>query len=392
MWIFFRILVTMRNIQFWTDDIVGYTGIQMLFEWVYPNSFKRINSDSINQNHTNILVFRWENQNAINPTTLTSTNEFFELVSELNKMGFYFMADFSTEAEPEGVDKERIQFLDKLVSLGIPMNKFILCQNNSFELNVGTMNYGSHTILRSHFPHFMLGTPFYMNQYIQSLKPHQEANPTKEFICLNRRVSEHKYKMLKRLWERGLLDKTNWTWVDTVMDTNDVDSEFQSSVKLDFTKSIQLDGDVMYGRELQYADEYLYTINPKWYFDSKINIINETYWLNRKRIHITEKTWKAIYLGIPFVIHSTMGHLDRLKLFGFKTFDSVIDESYNWKTSIDSTIDSAVQLSKLWNSNEVVDICNWNMDKIRNIETYKEILTKWFLEPLANMNINKRII
>lgn len=382
----------MRNVQFWFDDITGYTGIQMLFEWVYPNSFKRVSSDSINPNDINIIVFRWENQNAINPTTLTSTNEFFNLMTELNFMGFYFMADFSTEAEPIGFDSERIAFLGKLYSLGIPMDKFILCQNDSFELTVTNMKYGDYTIKKNHFPHFMLGTPFYMNQYIESLKPHQEANPTKDFLCLNRRVSKHKYEMIKRLWERELLPNTNWSWVDTTMPYDEVDLEFKKSVGLDFSKSIQLEGDVMYGRELQYADEYLYTINPKWYLDSKVNLINETYWSNRKRIHITEKTWKAIYLGIPFVIHSTMGHLDRLKLFGFKTFENIIDESYNWKTDIDSTIDSAIQLSKVWNTTEVVDVCNWNMDKIRSIETYKEVLTKWFLEPLSNINGNKPII
>lgn len=380
----------MRNVQFWTDDIVGYTGIQMLFEWVYPNSFKKLKSDSVNQNDINIIVFRWETTNAINPTTLTSTDEFFRLISELNQMGFWFMADFSTEAESIGVNSERIRFLDKLVSLGIPMDKFILCQNNSFELNVTDMQYGNHIIKRSHFPHFLLGTPFYMNQYIGELNRNQ--NPTKDFLCLNRRVSIHKYKMLKRLWEKGLLDKTNWTWVDTIMDVNDIDSEFQSSVRLDFTKSIQLDGDVMYGKELQYADEYLYTINPKWYFDSKVNIINETHATNPKLIHITEKTWKAVYLGVPFVVYGTMGHLDRLNLFGFKTFDSVIDEGYNWKINLDFVIDSAVSLSKVWNINEVVDICSYNMERIRSIEVYKDILTKWFLEPLSNIERNKSII
>jgi hypothetical protein len=383
----------MRNIQFWYDDVTGYTGIQMLFEWVYPNSFKSISRDSINPNDTNIIVFRWETTNAINPTTLTSKPEFFKLISELNKMGFYFMADFSTEAEYVSTNSERILFLDKLVSLGIPMNRFILSQNNSFELDVTNMRCGNHIIKRNHFPHFLLSTPFYMNQYIDSVTPHHKSNPTKDFLCLNRRVHKHKYEMLKRLWEKGLLQKTNWTWVDTTMPFDEVDSDFKNAIGLDFEKSIQLDGDVMYGRELQYADEFLYTINTTWYDDSKVNIINETYPSNiSKRIHITEKTWKAIYLGIPFVINATNGHLNRLKLFGFKTFGNLIDESYDWEVGVDSIINSAITLSKLWNSSEVVDICGHNMEKIKDKNMYKYVVDKWVLEPLINMNTNNRNI
>lgn len=383
----------MRNIQFWYDDVTGYTGIQMLFEWVYPNSFKSISRDSVNPNDINIIVFRWEMVTAINSTNLTSKPEFFKLISELNKMGFYFMADFSTEAQSIGVNSERILFLDKLVSLGVDMNRFILSQNNSFELSVVNMKYGNHTIKRNHFPHFLLSTPFYMNQYIDSTIPHHKSNPTKDFLCLNRRVSKHKYEMLKRLWERDLLKKTNWTWVDTTMPFDEVDSDFKDAIGLDFSKSIQLDGDVMYGRELQYADEFLYTINTNWYNDSKIDIINETYSSDfSKRIHITEKTWKAIYLGVPFVVHATNGHLDRLNLFGFKTFGNLIDESYNWKMGVDYVINSAINLSKLWNNSEVVDICEYNMEKIKDKNMYKYMIDKWVLDPLMNMNANNRNI
>jgi hypothetical protein len=48
-----------------------------------------------------------------------------------------------------------------------------------------------------------------------------------------------------------------------------------------------------------------------------------------RRHHLTEKTFKPICLQMPFVLVSTMGSLDYLKSYGFRTFDHVWDESYD---------------------------------------------------------------
>ncbi len=382
----------MGDIKFWTHKITGYTGIQMLFESVFPNSFEVYNEaiSRVNPSDINIIVFRWETKNAINPTYNTTTTEFYNFISELNDMGFYFMGDFSTEAEPIGVDSGRVEFIKELLSLGVPLKRIILAQNDSLRLSGYKMNYGGYPLQVIHFPQFLLGTPFYMNLYVTNPLLSSDTHPTKDFLCLNRRVSNHKYKMLKRLWERDLLKDTNWTWVDTLMDKSKINSKFISDLGIDFNKSIQLEGDIMYGRELQYADEYLYTINPNWYYDSKVNIINETH-VSNDRIHITEKSWKAIYLGIPFVVCSSNYHLDRMRIFGYKTFNTIIDESYDIKNNMDSIIDSAIKLSKQYNSNEVRDICDYNRDRILDLNSHKWVLENYFIKPLSDI-YSKRVI
>lgn len=50
---------------------------------------------------------------------------------------------------------------------------------------------------------------------------------------------------------------------------------------------------------------------------------------------ITEKTVKPLVTKTPFLIMSTCGYLNYLKSFGFKTFDSVIDESYDLEPDLD---------------------------------------------------------
>jgi hypothetical protein len=47
------------------------------------------------------------------------------------------------------------------------------------------------------------------------------------------------------------------------------------------------------------------------------------------RHHLTEKTFKPIALGMPFVIVGTRGSLEYLRSYGFRTFDGIWDESYD---------------------------------------------------------------
>ena len=65
--------------------------------------------------------------------------------------------------------------------------------------------------------------------------------------------------------------------------------------------------------------------------DSLIYVPTETVYFGR-RTHITEKTFKAIALEMPFVLVATAGSLEYLRSYGFKTFDGIFDESYDRET------------------------------------------------------------
>jgi predicted XRE-type DNA-binding protein len=60
-----------------------------------------------------------------------------------------------------------------------------------------------------------------------------------------------------------------------------------------------------------------------------------------RRHHLTEKSFKPICLRMPFVLVSTAGSLEYLRSYGFRTFDSVWDESYDTET------DDARRLAKI---------------------------------------------
>jgi len=79
--------------------------------------------------------------------------------------------------------------------------------------------------------------------------------------------------------------------------------------------------------------------------DSLVYVPTETVYFGR-RLHITEKTFKAIALEMPFVLMAPAGSLEYLRSYGFKTFDSVFDESYDQETDDRLRVEKVVKLLK----------------------------------------------
>lgn len=65
--------------------------------------------------------------------------------------------------------------------------------------------------------------------------------------------------------------------------------------------------------------------------DSLIYVVTETVYFGQ-RLHLTEKTLKAIALEMPFVLVAPAGSLAYLREYGFKTFAHIFDESYDTET------------------------------------------------------------
>lgn len=78
---------------------------------------------------------------------------------------------------------------------------------------------------------------------------------------------------------------------------------------------------------------------------SMIYVPTETVYFGR-RTHLTEKTFKAIALGMPFVLVAAAGSLSYLKEYGFRTFDSVWDESYDQETDDLKRLEQVTKLLK----------------------------------------------
>jgi hypothetical protein len=60
------------------------------------------------------------------------------------------------------------------------------------------------------------------------------------------------------------------------------------------------------------------------------------------KLHLTEKIFKPIVSKQPFMLLAAPGNLAYLKKYGFKTFESVIDETYDTIQDNDSRIEAVV--------------------------------------------------
>jgi hypothetical protein len=65
--------------------------------------------------------------------------------------------------------------------------------------------------------------------------------------------------------------------------------------------------------------------------ESLVYHVTETVYTGR-RLQLTEKSFKPIALGMPFVLSATAGSLEYLRSYGFQTFGAFWDESYDLET------------------------------------------------------------
>jgi len=65
--------------------------------------------------------------------------------------------------------------------------------------------------------------------------------------------------------------------------------------------------------------------------ESLVYHVTETVYTGR-RSHLTEKSFKPIALGMPFILTATAGSLAYLRSYGFQTFGDFWDESYDLET------------------------------------------------------------
>jgi hypothetical protein len=79
------------------------------------------------------------------------------------------------------------------------------------------------------------------------------------------------------------------------------------------------------------------------YNATDIEVVLETLF-DDDRLHLTEKSLRPIALAQPFILATTAGSLEYLRSYGFKTFDSVWDESYDL---VEDPAERLIQIAEL---------------------------------------------
>ena len=179
----------------------------------------------------------------------------------------------------------------------------------------------------------------------------RDRYPTRTFISPNRIVGgkrDHRVLFLYNVFKNGL--EHNHISAPRICPEENVDI---ASIAQKYTNVYQDITDVFDHAQLPrlFAGEATQNMTSCWLTnfdevaDSLVYVPTETVYFGR-RTHITEKTFKAIALEMPFVLVAPTGSLAYLREYGFKTFSDVFDESYDLETDDIRRIEKIATLLK----------------------------------------------
>jgi len=166
------------------------------------------------------------------------------------------------------------------------------------------------------------------------IKPPADRTVTKTFIAPNRIVAgerQHRLEMLYHVFKNNLLDN-HISCPETCPAEN---IRIQDAVKPLVARYPDIES--VFAKQplpIEFAGETGAPMHSCWLSlfdesaDSLLYLVTETVATGRRH-HITEKTFKPIALGMPFVIVGTQGSLEYLRSYGFRTFEGIWDESYD---------------------------------------------------------------
>lgn len=159
------------------------------------------------------------------------------------------------------------------------------------------------------------------------------------------------------------------------------DKEFDS--KSNNKKDVPENDYVLDDYKGQYGDTWLksdvrlhYAPCPKYYLNTNFEVVCETLGQHPtdNSFFLSEKTLKPIIMKHPFIMIAPMHHIKNLREMGFKTFDGLIDESYDNIENVHERIktvgrlleDMTIERSRRLYE-ESRDICEFNQDHLLNL-------------------------
>jgi hypothetical protein len=203
------------------------------------------------------------------------------------------------------------------------------------------------------FEHF-LTQPFRFEENKQATQRtdeiFQKIHKPYRFLCLNGRSRPHRVTLLNELENRNLLDSALWTNLDNYLRPIKLLPPHYEVER--YTPKIN--PDTRFVKHELFNNEWgeIY-IRPEPYIDSYFSLVTETV-ADLPYTFITEKTAKPLAMGHPFVVVGSQHYYRDLRNLGFKTFDSIIDESFD---SIELSYERLQRIIQV-----VDDLCASNLD------------------------------
>ena len=249
--------------------------------------------------------------------------DYFDLMSDLVKYGISYQTIKVLFYYHEGDNPARIKTrLDELVKQhNFPPDCYHFISANTTAANLVNFSYfPDHEFFFRYVNRYQVATP---------------VNPTQDFTALNRLPKWWRASIMSDLQHRGLLDNSIWSY--NTANVSSIDFEEDNPIELDRIAGWRERTQAFVGTSrqcdtvssAQHNDHH--RVNADLYTNTRCHIVLETLFDVDQSggAFLTEKTFKAIKYGQPFVIVGGPGSLQALRNMGYRTFDHVINPSYD---------------------------------------------------------------
>ena len=177
----------------------------------------------------------------------------------------------------------------------------------------------------------------------------KDDNFTKLFSSLNLGVRPSRVTLLDNLYKNGLFDYGDISWNHLTTE----DAFIGLNLKFDYWKETKIKIDLetlSSGNDNQIHDNHLWT---DYYLKSNCFLMVQSESIVFERgygdVHfLSEKTWKPLLLGQPFLNVGSCGYYNYIEKLGFKLYDEIIDYSFDKIESTEHRIFGIIdELNKL---------------------------------------------
>ena len=128
--------------------------------------------------------------------------------------------------------------------------------------------------------------------------------------------------------------------------------------------------------------EWVFAIYGAQYQDTTCSIVCETS-IDSGRIYLTEKTWKPLIAGHPFVAQANPGYYNFLQRLGFRTFSHVWNENHNDPVDIVETCKWIKKQSRSHIVEDTLEVVKHNSQHAMDLSWIKD----YHYEQLAKLKI-----
>ena len=212
------------------------------------------------------------------------------------------------------------------------------------------------------YKHFSAFRYDMFNKAREIKKIKQNEKKEKLFISINSKIREHRDDLENFINVNNLQNDFYFSYTKkniNLWETNDFIEFGQKYLKNEMNSGHK-------AFEFYLNDDFFNTKNGHFFDKSFYYIITETSYRD-DICFISEKTYKAFYHQIPFIVIGNPFTLKNLQNEGFKTFSKWIDESYDLETNY------SIRAKKIFNEIKRISILN-KSEHEKNVAEMKDIL------------------